>query len=143
MRRLTAFASVLVMAQLCAGCGGSAPRFTGPSISDGNNCGAAYELSSSTVQVATICGGVVGYPPVRVKLRRGEDFRVSSQTNASGKVDFPALLADGDVIHRTSNRGATAGYVATRVGKAVLVSKTRYCERPVNGECVAFVLFVS
>lgn len=142
MRSIAAFAGVFSLALLLAGCGGRASKSTGLRISANNNCGSAYMVTSPTAQAATICGGVVGYPPVRVTLRRGERFKVSSATETTGK-NFPALLAHGGVIKRTSNRGASADYVATRAGQAVLISKSRYCQRPVNGECVAFVVFVS
>jgi hypothetical protein len=68
---------------------------------------------------------------------------VKALTESTGKIDFPVLVPRGSAVRRLSTRGASADYVAARVGRAELIAHTRYCDRPVHGSCVAFVVSIS
>jgi hypothetical protein len=140
-RSIVIFSGVTTLAVLLSACGG-APRSTGLRISTDNNCGAAYVLKSANTQAGTTCGGMVGYPPLHVTLRRGERFEVSAAANI-GTTHYPALQARGNAIKDTSKHDASVEYIAVRVGRATLVAKSRYCQKPIDGDCVAFVLFIS
>jgi hypothetical protein len=132
-----------VIAWLVAGCGGNSSTSTSVMLTtNGNNCGSAYGLTSATRQAATICGGVVGYPPVRVTLHRGERFvvRAAKITHVTA---FPGLTAHGAAIKLTSRQGSSTHYVAKRGGIATLGANTRYCQKRTHGGCVAFVITVS
>jgi len=135
---VTFFGSIAT-AVVLAGCGGSAALPAGLQVAPDNNCGSAYALTSPTARAATICLGTVGYPPVRVALHQRERFVVTS----AGKPEFGVLIPRGGTIRLTSARGSAASYVATRAGQAELISKSHACQKPVDGECVAFVLVVS
>jgi hypothetical protein len=68
---------------------------------------------------------------------------VTATTESTGKLDFPTLIPHGSAVKLISSRGAKAEYVAARTGTALLVARSRYCERPVLGSCVAFIVAVS
>ena len=141
MRRSRVALAGIALALALSACGGIGTASTTLRISTDNNCGGAYVLKSATAQVGTVCGGIVGYPPVRVALRPGERFEVIA-ARIIGTTRYPALQAHGSAISRASSHGASVTDIATRHGRATLTS-TRYCEKPVNRECVAFAIFVS
>lgn len=138
MRVIAALVGLISAALLLSACGGS--RTT-----TANTCSSAYALSSPTTQArsSTTCDGSVGYPPATAKLQRGERFKV---TGNGGNI--PTLSLRGNAIKRVRTSGrpprylVVRSYVAVRTGKAELISKV-YCQKPVNGHCVAFIISVS
>lgn len=138
MRRPSiAFTVACAVAWLVMGCGGSSPTSTSGLLkTNGNNCGAAYGLRAKTMHVTTVCGGVVGYPPVRVKLRVGERFEVTS----ADVERLGPLTVEGYAVERTSAYGASVDYKVRRAGTAMLIFHGPYCEKSVHRECTAFVI---
>lgn len=155
----TRLLTVLGVAALVAGCGGSSPsRKAVPRHSSQaarlvvNMCGNAYTLTAGGTDVPTTCGGTIAYPPIRVTLRLGERLVVRSTTESSGKLDFPVLVPHGSAVptrvptaavELISSHRATPIYRAVRMGRAQLMAHSRYCQRPVHGTCVAFLVIVN
>lgn len=141
-RRAHILAIGTMLALALTSCGTSATKSPRLRVSRDNNCGSAYFLTSRTTQVGTQCGGVIGYPPLRVTLKLGEHFEVSAAANL-GSVHFPALDVHGSAIRRASSDGSSVTYVAVEAGRAALVAKGVYCQKSSKDGCVAFELVVS
>jgi hypothetical protein len=84
----------------------------------------------------------VGYPPFRIQMRPGERLVLRAASESTGRIDFPVLVPRGNAVRLVSTHGATSDYIALRQGSSELIAHSRYCERPVHGECVAFVVIV-
>ena len=137
---IATFVGVVALALLLSACGGGVPA--GLQLPQPNFCGGvAYMLKSPAGTTGTVCGGIVE-SPVHVRLRRGEHFEVYAGAYNS-TTHYPALQAHGAAIKPTSKQDSLVWYLAARSGSATLVAKARYCQKPVNGQCVAFVLSIS
>lgn len=138
-------ACILVAAALLALVATSCTSTTKPSglvVSNDNNCGAAYLLTSPATDVGTACGGVIGYPPVNVALKPGEHFQVNAVSNL-GATHYPHLRLHGNAVEPVSRKGSSTVYVAVRAGSASLLAEPRYCEKSRSGGCAAFRIVVS
>lgn len=108
-------------------------------------------MTAGGANIPTTCGGFIPYPPEHVSLRLEERLVVRSTTESTGKIDFPVLVphrntvppdAPATTVKLISSHGPIAVYVAARPGTAQLIARSRYCQRPVHGDCVAFVVIV-
>jgi hypothetical protein len=137
-------AALLALGVCLASCGTSRAAGGGGGVSAANNnCGSAYSLLVGAASFATACGGTIPARPSRVTVKQGERFTVKSATETSGKADFPVLMPRGGAVRLVSGGGPTAHYVAAHAGKEQLLARSRYCERPRRGECIAFVVTVA